>query len=214
MSKHLLIAISFASLAFGCTADTSQFRSAITGESCEPDLTSIQSAGDPPKKDKAYCGKSNNGHGNNEDGVDSSNPGQGGGGPNGEPDQSCDGTGDCIDDELHGHGGSDEECELPPGCDESLCCDPGAGDDGDDDGDDDGADDGSDDGADDGSDDGSDDGADDPSGDPSGDPAGDPPADGGGGPESSPSCELTCATSADCGSESVCADGCCLVALE
>jgi hypothetical protein len=41
----------------------------------------------------------NNGHGNNEDGVDSSNPGQGGGGPNGGTDASCDGSGDCVDDE-------------------------------------------------------------------------------------------------------------------
>ncbi|MEZ4287719.1 MAG: hypothetical protein R3A47_06150 [Polyangiales bacterium] len=39
--------------------------------------------------------KSNNGHGNNADGVDSSNPGQGGGGPNGGIDAS--GT---VDDEL------------------------------------------------------------------------------------------------------------------
>lgn len=45
-------------------------------------------------------GDGNNGHGNNEDGVDSSNPGQGDGGPNGEVDESCDGTGECIDDET------------------------------------------------------------------------------------------------------------------
>ncbi len=44
-------------------------------------------------------GNSNNGHGNNEDGVDSSNPGQGGGGPNGEVDESCTGEGECVDDE-------------------------------------------------------------------------------------------------------------------
>lgn len=41
-----------------------------------------------------YC-KNNNGHGNNVDGVDVSNPGQGGGGPNGQVDPS--GT---IDDEI------------------------------------------------------------------------------------------------------------------
>ena len=40
-------------------------------------------------------GHSNNGHGNNVDGVDSSNPGQGGGGPNGAIDQS-----DGLDDEI------------------------------------------------------------------------------------------------------------------
>jgi hypothetical protein len=47
-------------------------------------------------------GKSNNGHGNNEDGVDSSNPSQGKGGPNGAVDESCDGTGECVDDESGG----------------------------------------------------------------------------------------------------------------
>ena len=41
-----------------------------------------------------YC-KNNNGHGNNVDGVDVSNPGQGGGGPNGEDDPSG-----PIDDEI------------------------------------------------------------------------------------------------------------------
>ena len=44
-------------------------------------------------------GKGNNGHGNNEDGVDSSNPGKGKGGPNGATDASCDGSGPCVDDE-------------------------------------------------------------------------------------------------------------------
>lgn len=42
-----------------------------------------------------YC-KNNNGHGNNYDGVDVSNPGQDGGGPNGEDDPSGD-----VDDEMH-----------------------------------------------------------------------------------------------------------------
>jgi hypothetical protein len=49
-------------------------------------------------------GHDNNGHGNNDDGVDSSNPGQGGGGPHGEVDASCDGSGECIDDESSGGG--------------------------------------------------------------------------------------------------------------
>ncbi len=40
-------------------------------------------------------GQTNNGHGNNEDGVDCSNPGQGSGGPNGEVDASGD-----VDDEV------------------------------------------------------------------------------------------------------------------
>ena len=51
-------------------------------------------------------GKSNNGHGNNDDGVDSSNPGQGGGGPNGDVDASCDGSSPCVDDESSGGGAS------------------------------------------------------------------------------------------------------------
>jgi hypothetical protein len=46
----------------------------------------------------------NQGHGNNDDGVDSSNPGQGGGGPNGSTDASCDGSGECVDDEGSGGG--------------------------------------------------------------------------------------------------------------
>ena len=46
--------------------------------------------------------KDNNGHGNNCDGVDSSNPSQGGGGPNGEVDPSGE-----IDDECNVHGDHD-----------------------------------------------------------------------------------------------------------
>ena len=49
-------------------------------------------------------GKDNNGHGNNEDGVDSSNKGRGKGGPNGGVDASCDGSGDCVDDEIKAGG--------------------------------------------------------------------------------------------------------------
>lgn len=52
--------------------------------------------------DSSNPGKDNNGHGNNADGVDSSNPGKGKGGPNGAVDESCDGTGECIDDENGG----------------------------------------------------------------------------------------------------------------
>ena len=44
-------------------------------------------------------GKDNNGHGNNDDGVDSSNKGQGKGGPNGGIDESCLEGGTCVDDE-------------------------------------------------------------------------------------------------------------------
>jgi hypothetical protein len=39
----------------------------------------------------------NNGHGNNEDGVDSSNSGKSG---KNKVDESCDGSGECIDDEI------------------------------------------------------------------------------------------------------------------
>lgn len=49
--------------------------------------------------------KNNNGHGNNEDGVDVSNPGQGGGGPNGEEDPSGN-----IDDE--GNSGDSETIDT------------------------------------------------------------------------------------------------------
>jgi len=45
-------------------------------------------------------GTENDGHGNNTDGVDSSNRGQGSGGPSSGVDESCDGTGDCVDDEM------------------------------------------------------------------------------------------------------------------
>ena len=55
--------------------------------------------------DTGGSGKSNNGHGNNEDGVDSSNPSQGKGGPNGAEDPSC-GAGGCVDDESKGGGAS------------------------------------------------------------------------------------------------------------
>ncbi len=51
---------------------------------------------------RAMGTQDNNGHGNNEDGVDSSNKGQGNGGPTGGADESCDGSGDCVDDESGG----------------------------------------------------------------------------------------------------------------
>ena len=47
-------------------------------------------------------GKGNNGHGNNEDGVDVSNPGKGKGGPNGKEDESGD-----VDDEIKQNGGEE-----------------------------------------------------------------------------------------------------------
>lgn len=45
-------------------------------------------------------GKDNAGHGNNIDGVDSSNPGEGKGGPSGTADASCPDPSNCVDDEM------------------------------------------------------------------------------------------------------------------
>ena len=55
-------------------------------------------------------GGDNNGHGNNEDGVDSSNPGSGTGGPNGAADESCPTPESCVDDEMSG-GNTDGNAE-------------------------------------------------------------------------------------------------------
>ena len=128
MSKSTWIAACLFALGFGCSADVSTFRSAVTGEMCEPNIDTLidrDMAGEGKKADKEAHGKpycfSNNGHGNNEDGVDSSNPGRGSGGPNGEEDASCNGSGDCIDDEIKGSKAG--ECVVPPGCDDSGCCD-------------------------------------------------------------------------------------------
>ena len=63
-------------------------------------MTDVESA-----SDAATAAKGNHGHGNNADGVDSSNPGQGKGGPNGADDPSC-GSGGCVDDEAGGGGSS------------------------------------------------------------------------------------------------------------
>jgi len=52
--------------------------------------------------ESASGGTENDGHGNNADGVDSSNKGQGEGGPSSGVVESCDGTGDCVDDEVKG----------------------------------------------------------------------------------------------------------------
>ncbi len=53
--------------------------------------------------DRSGNGKErNNGHGNNEDGVDSSNPGN----SKDDEDTSCDGAGNCVDDEM-GSGNAD-----------------------------------------------------------------------------------------------------------
>jgi hypothetical protein len=49
--------------------------------------------------DGSSGGVENDGHGNNTDGVDSSNRGQGKGGPTGAEDASCPEGGECVDDE-------------------------------------------------------------------------------------------------------------------
>ncbi|MEO1857883.1 MAG: hypothetical protein ABGY95_11050 [Rubritalea sp.] len=63
--------------------------------------------------DKVNGGKSNNGHGNNIDGIDVSNPGEGQGGPNGELDTDYDGDGTYEDDE--GKGGKKSNREYTKG---------------------------------------------------------------------------------------------------
>jgi prepilin-type N-terminal cleavage/methylation domain-containing protein len=69
-----------------------------SGSSGDDDDDDDDDADDDKGKDKDKGnGNGNNGHGNNEDGVDSSNPGQGNGGPNGQTDPSG-----SVDDEQHG----------------------------------------------------------------------------------------------------------------
>jgi hypothetical protein len=53
--------------------------------------------------ESASDGTENDGHGNNLDGVDSSNQGQGSGGPSGGTDESCPEGGVCVDDEAKGN---------------------------------------------------------------------------------------------------------------
>ena len=73
-------------------ADASPFSTHILSD----DLGNMVN-GKAPKDPAMY---DNNGHGNNVDGVDSSNKGQGKGGPNGGVDASCPEGGVCVDDEA------------------------------------------------------------------------------------------------------------------
>ena len=83
-------------------ADASPFSSEVLSD----DLSNIVNGKAPSVNGGASSagesssgGTENDGHGNNTDGVDSSNKGQGSGGPSGGVDESC--TGDtCIDDEM------------------------------------------------------------------------------------------------------------------
>lgn len=91
--------INFGGRAKDSNGDWLDFRS--TGNS-DPTIVGLKNGDEPPYYAPAYQqddiesflsgylwkGKSNNGHGNNLDGVDVSNPGQGAGGPNGEVDPS------------------------------------------------------------------------------------------------------------------------------
>jgi hypothetical protein len=79
-------------------ADASPFSMEVLSD----DLGNIVN-GKAPKDPALY---DNNGHGNNADGVDSSNKGQGNGGPNGGTDESCPEGGVCVDDEITTKGGS------------------------------------------------------------------------------------------------------------
>lgn len=80
------------------------FSSEHTGDQ-ESDAPGSPAGDVPAGSGHGNGGHGNNGHGNNADGVDSSDPGQGGGGPNGQQDPSCSGS-TCIDDENGGGGGN------------------------------------------------------------------------------------------------------------
>jgi hypothetical protein len=86
------------------TNRTTGVRSAESGVADEDEAETPAS----PSEDDAVASPApeNHGHGNNDDGVDSSNPGQGNGGPNGGVDESCDGSGACVDDESADGGSS------------------------------------------------------------------------------------------------------------
>ena len=82
------------------------------GEPCTPDMDS-------------YKPKGNNGHGNNIDGIDISNPGNG---PKNQPGVD---PSEPIDDEKKGkHGDHDDGDNMPNGCDANGCCDDDIFDDG------------------------------------------------------------------------------------
>lgn len=96
----LIVALSLGS-GFGCGANQDSVSSRqrlASSEQCSA-----------LRHDVCDCsGRSNNGHGNNADGVDVSNPGQGGGGPNGRVDPSG-----SVDDEILGHYPNGAACTCP-----------------------------------------------------------------------------------------------------
>lgn len=111
--KHRFFVLGAGALVLGaaCTSgDTTDVATGYldmqSGEACEPDMGS-------------YKPRRNNGHGNNEDGIDISNPGRG--------PKNADGAdpSEPIDDEKKlGHGGDDDDDDdSPAGCDAKGCCD-------------------------------------------------------------------------------------------
>ena len=98
LSKCLaLLAIALLALASGSAlADSADAgRVVVVSDDIHKRMANVQHATD----DDSGSGTGNNGYGNNADGVDSSNPGQGDGGPNGGADPSGD-----VDDEAGGGG--------------------------------------------------------------------------------------------------------------
>jgi hypothetical protein len=81
-------------------SEASALQFVVVSDDIRKDTTAVARGAGSASSD-ADSGKSNNGHGNNADGVDSSNPGQGGGGPNGAVDPSG-----SVDDEAGGGGAS------------------------------------------------------------------------------------------------------------
>jgi hypothetical protein len=83
------------------TADTetSALEFVIVSDDIQKDIKETERGAGSGSNSDSGSGEGNNGHGNNLDGVDSSNPGQGGGGPNGAVDPSG-----GVDDEAGGGG--------------------------------------------------------------------------------------------------------------
>ena len=95
-----------AGLAACANDSTTQFRSAVTGEACEPDPATYT-----PKAPKDH---GNGGH-NSPTGI-----------PGDNIDDEHSGKVDCLGDGDSGQGNDDKKCG-PPGCDSELCCEPGGG---------------------------------------------------------------------------------------
>jgi len=110
-----------AGLAACANDSTTQFRSAVTGEACEPDPATYT-----PKAPKDH---GNGGH-NSPTGI-----------PGDNIDDEHSGKVDCLGDGDSGQGNDDKKCG-PPGCDAEMCCEPGGGDDDDDEDTDEGSDEG------------------------------------------------------------------------